>query len=198
MFVENNLNTRVLSFDVGLKNLSFCVVDFLNNEFAIKKWQTISLRGKNISDYTIDAISKLGNLQCGCIDYVLIEQQINRNTQMKVLSHVIQSYFLCGENIPTNRVLFVSPKTRLDVSSLQHGTVVQRVKQELFNDIHVTNFSRTDFKKISIAIAEKYLLREQHAYWYVFFNTHAKKDDYADSLVQAIAWFSSGSVLDTD
>ena len=193
--MEPELYIRVASFDVGLKNMSTCVVDFHNNEFVIRKWANISLKGKNISDFTNETIEKLRTHNFGCLDYVLIEQQINRNTQMKVISHIIQSFFICEVKIPSNRVLFVSPKKRLDITSLMHGTVVKTVKNELGLE---NVYSRSEFKKISVAIASKYLESERHAWWRDFFNSQEKKDDYADSLIQAIAWNSSCSVTDLD
>ena len=187
IYIEPELFIRVASFDVGLKNMSMCVANFHNNEFVIRKWANITLKGKNISDFTNETIEKLRVQNFGCLDYVLIEQQINRNTQMKVISHIIQAFFICEVKLPASRVLFVSPKKRLDNTSLQHGTVVQLVKNELgLNDV----YTRKEYKKISVAIAEKYLLNERHGYWREFFYSQDKKDDYADSLVQAIAWNS--------
>ena len=195
IYIEPELFIRVASFDVGLKNMSMCVVDFNNHDFVMRKWVNISMKGKNISDFTNETIEKLRIHNFGCLDYVLIEQQINRNTQMKVISHIIQSFFICEVKIPSNRIIFVSPKKRLDNTSLRHGTVVQAVK----NELGVENvYTRSEFKKISVAIASKYLLDEKHGYWKEFFDAQDKKDDYADSLVQAIAWNSSCSVMDLD
>jgi len=195
IYMEPQVYMRVASFDIGLKNMSLCVLDFNKKEFEIKKWTNLSLRGKNISDYTRDTIEKLRMLNFGCLDYVLIEQQVNRNTQMKVLSHVVQTFFISDLKLPPTRVIFVSPKIRLDSSSLVHGTVVATVKQELGLQ---NEYSRKEFKKLSIAIAEKYLLSERHGYWYSFFVNEEKKDDYADSFVQAISWNYSNSVMDID
>lgn len=196
--MEPDLYIRVASFDVGLKNMSMCVVDFNQNDFSIKKWAIISIRGKNISDYTQDTIDKLRSHQFGCLDYVLIEQQINRNTQMKVISHIIQTFFICDVKIPPSRILFVSPKKRLDISSPIHGTVVQNVKRELYPNMDEPIFSRKGYKDISVAIAQKYLLNEKHHYWRDYFASMEKKDDYADSLVQAIAWNFSTGVMEID
>ena len=193
--MEPELFIRVASFDVGLRNMSMCLVDFNNNDFSIRKWTNLSLKGKNIADYTNETIEKLRIHNFGCLDYVLIEQQINRNTQMKVISHIIQSFFICEVKLPANRIIFVSPKKRIENTSLQHGTIVQSVK----NELGLQNvYTRNEFKKISVAIASKYLLSEKHAYWREYFKAQEKKDDYADSLVQAIAWNSCCSVMDVD
>jgi len=180
---------------VGLKNMSICIVDFHNQDFNIKLWANITLRGKNISDYSKDVIEKLRAHSFGCLDYVLIEQQINRNTQMKVISHVMQTFFICEVKMPPDRVKFVSPKKRLDSSSLHHGTVVQTAKYQL--QLHDT-FTRQQYKMLSVAIARIYLSNEKHSYWRDYFESQEKRDDFADSLVQAIAWNASSSVLDID
>tara|TARA_A100001015_G_scaffold318159_1_gene437145 strand:+ start:96 stop:686 length:591 start_codon:yes stop_codon:yes gene_type:complete len=195
IYVEPEFFLRVASFDVGLKNMSMCVIDFHNNDFIIRKWNIISIKGKNISEYTNDTIEKLRLHNFGCLDYVLIEQQINRNTQMKVISHIIQSYFVCEVKIPPSRILFVSPKKRVENLSIEYAAVVANVK----NELQLENvYSRKEFKNLSIGIAEKYLLSEKNAYWRDFFNLQSKKDDYADSLVQAIAWNTSNTIMDID
>lgn len=194
-YLEPDVFVRVASFDVGLKNMSFCVIDFNKNDFIIKKWSNISLRGKNVSDYTIDVIEKLRSHNFGCLDYVLIEQQINRNTQMKVISHVLQTFFLCDLNLQNHRVQFVSPKKRLDMSSPFHGTVVQFCKDQMaLNSV----YTRKEYKLLSISIAEKYLSSENQKYWKDFFFSSKKKDDLADSFVQAIAWNFSTTISDPD
>tara|TARA_Y100000768_G_scaffold388238_2_gene382968 strand:- start:1110 stop:1772 length:663 start_codon:yes stop_codon:yes gene_type:complete len=186
---------RVASFDVGLKNLSVCAIDFNQKDFDIRKWSNISIRGKNISDYTIDLVDKLRTHSFGCLDYVLIEQQINRNTQMKVISHILQSYFLCELKIPPSRVIFVSPKKRLDTSCPIHAAIVKAAKEELNID---EAYNRREYKNISVAITRQYLMGDKNSVWRDFFNSQAKKDDYADSFLQAIAWNSSTSIMDID
>ena len=193
--VDPQVYVRVPSFDVGLKNMSFCVLDFFQHDFDIKKWTNISLRGKNISDYTRETIEKLREYNFGCLDYVLIEQQINRNTQMKVISHVIQSYFLCDLKVPCNRVIFVSPKKRLDCSSDVHGAIIRRVKEEM-GIASEDGYTRKQYKMVSIEIAKYYLNSKEN--WASFFNALQKKDDFADSFVQAIAWNYCTSIMDVD
>ena len=197
LYLEPDIYVRVASFDVGLKNTCMCILDFQGKSFTIRKWENVTISGKNIANYTSDLISKLKTHQYGCLDYVLIEQQINRNTQMKVLSHVIQTFFICDIKLPNDRVIFVSPKKRLEQSCPIHARVIDNVRYELGMDT-TRLMSRRDYKNFSIAIAEKYLLNEKHLFWNNFFNLLSKKDDFADSLVQAIAWNSSSSIDDID
>jgi hypothetical protein len=40
---KSNNNKRVLSFDVGIKNLAYCIIDFLDDDFKIIDWGVINL-----------------------------------------------------------------------------------------------------------------------------------------------------------
>lgn len=184
---------RVASFDIGLKNTSVCVLDLNGNSFQIKKWQIISIRGKNISDYTCDIIDKLRKMTFGIVDNVLIEQQINRNTQMKVLSHIVQAYFICEVKVPPSNVEFVSPKLRIHSSDINYRQIVNEVKQRL--DLENV-YSRKEFKTISVMLARHFL--SEHRDWLEFLEKTDKKDDLADSFVQAMAWSSNHSCMDVD
>ena len=193
---ENPYSIRIASFDVGLKNLSLCVVDFNSqNAYQIRKWIIISLRGKNISDYTIDIVEKLREQCFGVLDYVLIEQQINRNTQMKVMSHVIQAFFICDSKIPANRIKFVSPKLRVDNASIPYSQVVQKAKEELGLG---QSYTRREYKNLSIHICQQFLNVDVNKNWNEYFNSCNKKDDLADSFVQAMCWNYGCSIMDVD
>jgi hypothetical protein len=167
-----------------------CVADIGNGlNYTIKKWCIISLRGKNIADYTRELVEHLRVEQLGLVEYVLIEQQLNRNTQMKVLSHVIQTFFMCEARIPPSNIKFVSPKMRFTTSDPRYNTIVSECMQELAI-AHKPN--RREIKKLSIRMTEKILETRQE--WLLYFNSHKKKDDLADSLVQLLAWCVERSV----
>ena len=194
------LYNRIISFDVGIKNLSICVIDSNDsNVYSIKKWIVIQLKGKNISDYTKDLIEKLRNEHFGVIDYCLIEQQVNRNTQMKVLSHVIQTFFMCDYKLSSEKIIFVSPKIRFSSSPNDaYNTLVQLIKlSHGWGD----KLSRKEYKQLSVEVTTELLIDKPE--WKEWFNSNGKKDDLADSLLQAHAWtlnknISSNMDIDTD
>jgi len=39
---------KLLSFDVGIKNLSFCILELINNELTINKWEVVDLCNEKI------------------------------------------------------------------------------------------------------------------------------------------------------
>jgi len=192
---DDMVASRVVSFDVGLKNFSLCIIDMFKQKIKIRKWLTVSIKGKNISEYVVHLIEKLRTSSFGVVEHVLIEQQINRNTQMKVLSHIIQTFFICEMKVPPNRIEFVNPKLRVDCTDILYSAIVSQVKF----DMNLTRvLTRKEFKNISIGIARKILSKEEHSDWSTFFENLTKKDYYADSLVQAVAWKSQTSVHEAD
>ena len=58
IYMEPELFVRVASFDVGLKNMSMCVVDFHNHEFVIRKWANITFENKANIYYCIHNLLK--------------------------------------------------------------------------------------------------------------------------------------------
>lgn len=187
---------RVASFDVGIKHMCICIVDYNSNSknFAIQRWSIISLKGKNIADYTRDLISKLKLERFGLVDAVLIEQQVNRNTQMKVLSHIIQSFFLCHERIPAENIHFVSPKLRVHNSNQPYNQVVGQVREGLGL---VEPYSRQEFKLMSVALVDR-ILMEKKDKWIDTFRSNTKKDDLADSFLQSYSWYKEKGLESDD
>jgi hypothetical protein len=176
---------KVLSFDVGVKHPSLCEIDFNkhSNMYSISKWSIISLRGKNISDYTRNLIETLRQYEFGHLDFVLIEQQLNRNTQMKVLSHVIQTFFICERRIINDRIQFVSPKIKFSSPYFAYNNIVEKCRTNL--ELETAN--RFTLKKLSVKITEE-VLDEENSKWLEYFKNQVKKDDLADCFLQAYAW----------
>ena len=108
---------RVLAWDVGVKTLSYCVldvvvVDAVQPAVRVRAWETINVHTEaNLSDkakptmredaeYVIDALTRRRSaLWDADVDAVVIEQQpaggSNRfcSVRMKSMSHVIHGYF---------------------------------------------------------------------------------------------------------
>ena len=188
--ISRYLFTRILSIDVGIRHLSFCLVDFHNNQDShrIEKWELISLSGKNIGDYTRDIVEKMRQYEFGLIDFVLIEQQVSRNTQMKVLSHVLQTYFLCEQRITSDKIIFIAAKRRFITNNPVYNAFVVSVKQHLgISD----KMSRREIKKLSIYVTSAKLSDPQ---WLDYYKKHKKCDDLADSFLQAFSWNLDRSV----
>ena len=123
---------KVVAIDVGLKNLSICIINFdSTGEYKILFWKTIDcvttwLDNKkkfpkkpsiqNQVDAVIFALQSL-NEEFSGVEHVWIENQpvgvrnACGNTAMKCIQHSIQSYFLI--NFPTAAIAMVSPGIKL-------------------------------------------------------------------------------------
>ena len=143
------------------------------------------LQGNTISDVATNLINKLRQEEMGFVDYVFIEQQVNRNIQMKVLSHVIQTYFMCEAKMPSDSIQFVSPKNRFSTNNIKYNQIVNTCRERLGLD--QGNVSRKAYKDLSVLVCRQTLQNE----WLPYFESAEKKDDLADSFLQFYAWFVS-------
>jgi len=194
-------NKYVLSFDVGIKNLAFCLLEIdikKKNEIILnenKLYEIVNIidwgiinnveDDKKCSKIGLDVLSKscISNLDkhnfCNKkIDLVLIENQpCLKNPQMKSIQMIIYSYFMIkgvlNENSQINEIKLISASKKLDV---YNGPVIEcNLKSK---------YSKT--KKLSI-LYTKYILEfkkdEQNLGQ---FNSNKKKDDLADCYLQGL------------
>lgn len=133
---------RVLSFDVGTKTLSYCLLVKDDTIITIEAWESINIHDeaglsdrakptmKEDAEYVVDALlRRQPALWAGHPDVVIVEQQPaggnNRfcSVRMKSLSHVIHSFFYTmqrvsgvggmGVEATIIPVTFVSPASKL-------------------------------------------------------------------------------------
>lgn len=182
---------RVISFDVGIRNLALCMIDQVNSESPrIVHWEVTDTLLENnctVSDcrkvplekltrflvrYLEKRLSRFKDLSPDCI---AIEQQPSSrfcpNIKTKVLSHVIQSFFV--SNFQDAVIRFVNPKAP---KKLIKGAdaIKKEKKMSVRYRLH---------KKLAIMETMRLL---QDSAWLKFFETNKKKDDLADSYIQAL------------
>jgi hypothetical protein len=123
------------------------------------------------------------------VDHVCIESQVIRNTQMKVISHVLQAYFatrsthvLSPDNDeelnsppPPGSMLqsinFIAPKSKFSVCKVEEPKLKSR---------------RARNKKVAVLMAIKLLEDNGHQLSLEFLKSKSKQDDLADSFVQGL------------
>ena len=186
---------KILSFDVGIVNLAYCIID----NFNIQKWEVITIPSEKkfsahisssgVSELYINLIKELDNrIFLLDVDIVLIEKQPSFNPKMRIIAGCLQTYFYIRGVVDRvenkiRSVEFFSPKNKLkcytgpalDISS-KNGKVVKG------------KYAQT--KKMGIEIARSKLEEYSETNFVEFFEKNKKKDDLSDCYLQALTYAS--------
>jgi hypothetical protein len=189
---------KILSFDVGIVNLAYCIVE-TNIDVAPKiiYWEIIELSKKGnsftahiatsgIAELYLTLINRLDQRQFLCdVDIVVIEKQPSFNPKMRIIAGCLQTYFYIRGVVDKNRIKsveFFSPKHKLkcysgpelDISS-KNGKIVKG------------KYAQT--KKMGILIARSKLQEfNETPEWVNLFENSKKKDDLSDCYLQALTY----------
>lgn len=185
-----------LSFDVGIKNLAYCLYD--NESDTIIEWGIIDLSEdtlcvkKNISISKISSImmrtfkDKFKNVN---ITYVLIENQpVMKNPLMKSIQMLLFSYFSYIKNIEDSCIEDI-----VFVSAVKKNKYMDKYvkEKELEIDIDKQKNKYRYYKKTSIRCVENILCEMENASDKLCeFQSHKKKDDLADAFLQCKAYLT--------
>jgi len=164
-----------LSFDCGLKHLAYCLIEDVNDldkEFSIRLWETFSLHGSTVKDYTQSLFQELALRPWMVhVDHVVIEAQVSSNNQMKVISHILQMYFLCKRNKQIPTIHFINPKSKFKVTNVPEPS-------------NVTGHAKN--KKVAVEMAKKLMSKNKDRMSLEYFMSFRKQDDLADSFLQGL------------
>jgi len=165
----------VLSFDVGIKNLAFCII---NND-QILHWKVFSIDPsleKSLTDGPTHLIKILDTMpELLRTHLVLIEKQPSRNNKMRVIEALLHAYFIIKG-------------TSSDLSTIKK-VIIYSAKHKLGSETVRGKKGYSERKKLSVQRAKEFIERtHQAADMKHIFNSSKKKDDLADSLLQALAF----------
>jgi hypothetical protein len=176
---------KILSFDVGIVNLAYCIFDSLT--LKIEHWEIIKLENtKDHGKLHLSLITELDNRPhlIERIDTVLIEKQPSFNPKMRIIAGCLQTYFFIRGMIDSekngctkiNTVKFFSPKHKLKCYTGSELVVSGKNKY-------------TQTKQMSVLICKHKLVEysEPEIIKDIFENSK-KKDDLADCYLQAITY----------
>ena len=193
---------KILSFDVGIINLAYCIFDnltkkiihweIINNEIGGKFNAKISNSG--VSDLYINLIKNLDQRpHLLDVDIVLIEKQPSFNPKMRIIAGCLQTYFyirgVVDKSDKIKSVEFFSPKNKLkcytgpELDISKNGKTVKG------------KYAQT--KKMGVLIARSKLEEnEETETMCTLFENSKKKDDLSDCYLQALTYimFKSTSV----
>lgn len=182
--MTTNITTTILSIDVGIKNLSFCLFQTSKEQTTVVNWKNITVYDGNAKKVNIEVLTEhvLQSLmehfdETSNIDIVLIENQpMLKNGLMKTVAVVIYTFF---------NVLKIQFG---NVKSVKFVSATNKLKCFLSNNTNATSTKKTDYKErkqLSIDLAKLYIdkICPSKLEWFM---QQTKKDDCADSLNQGI------------
>jgi hypothetical protein len=179
----------ILSFDIGIKNLSYNIFDY--NEKSIKDWKIICLSEKkkiSIDELTPILLQKLIDLDLEKITHILIENQpVMKNPVMKSIQMIVYTYFhhyniLYQKNI---HIKFISAMNKLKCGiDIEYPESIMNQKNKYMQK-----------KKKAIYLCEHILFSNDtiitpNEEFKTLFKESKKKDDLADSFLYCIYYIN--------
>tara|TARA_B100000780_G_scaffold104434_1_gene73041 strand:- start:1320 stop:1898 length:579 start_codon:yes stop_codon:yes gene_type:complete len=189
----------IISFDIGIKNLAYCIL-YKNDkeEIIIEKWDIIKVLEDDekckqvpLNEITTRLYNKLQEeLEDSEITEVLLENQpCLKNPVMKSIQMIIYGFFhyqktLLGREIENIKLINASNKLK-----------VGKNFNEINNQEHIikikNKYNRN--KKLAIEYTNKLLkdrVKKDYEELYEFFNNNKKKDDLADAFLQGLYYIN--------
>jgi len=155
----------LLSIDCGIKNLAMCLID--QKTKRIQRWDVSGVPPMHV-DGIFQCMVRHLNEKPWILEAqtVLIEKQPDRNRGMKGIENLLHTYFLVKEK----QVVIWDARHKIpDVAGAGKAKYAQR-------------------KKTSIERARKFIDNTVNEDWIQFFDSHKKKDDLADTVMQALSY----------
>ncbi len=158
----------LLSIDCGIKNLAMCLIDPATKK--IHQWDVSGVPPMH-ADGIFPCLVRHLNDKPWVLDAttVIIEKQPDRNRSMKAVENLLHTYFLVKD--PDRSVIIWDARHKIpDVAGAGKAKYAQR-------------------KKTSIERARKFIAGDGSNKELVpFFDGHKKKDDLADTVMQALSF----------
>jgi hypothetical protein len=190
--------TVTLSFDVGSKNLAYCL---LSENEKVLDWNVVDIGAATYDRQCQRLIVALDQIDYGCgypdsvkqLVNVVIERQPSLNPKMRIISGQMQMYYALEKasqgngNVKINKIVYYSPKFKLMCYKPQPGDKPIVVKKYA---------SKYTFRKnLGIQHCDRIIHRKdengeyiQDPKWVAYFDSKGKSDDRSDGFLQGIAY----------
>jgi len=158
---------KVVSFDVGCKNLAYCVIEECAEGKRIVHWEVVDLKNTSRDSICASVVS--------CMDArpflleanaVVIEKQPAKNNSMRIIEALLNAYFVI-KGVP--KVVIYSAKHKL-------GSVTIKGKA-----------GYRDRKRLGVNRCAEYVKCQSDSVQ-AQFHSSKKKDDLADCLLQGLSY----------
>ena len=154
----------ILSIDCGIKNLAMCLIDPRNKK--IHAWDVSGIPPKHADGIFPCMVRHLNDKKWILeAEKVVIEKQPDKNRGMKSIENLLHTYFLVKDKDVT---IFDARHKVPDCAGPGRAMYAKR-------------------KKASVERAREFI-KGLNKEWTEFFDSHKKKDDLADSLLQSLAF----------
>jgi hypothetical protein len=154
----------LLSIDVGIKNLAMCLMD--PGTRRIQHWDVSGVPAQHADGLFLSMKRHLdAKPWCTTARTVLIEKQPDKNRSIKSVEHFLHAYFLCHDQ---DVIIYDARHKVPDVSGPGRARYLER-------------------KKASIDRCRLFI-EETQPEWLPVFDKHKKKDDLADTCMQALSY----------
>lgn len=167
----------ILSIDVGIKNLAMCLLNETSN--LVVEWDVSGVPPQH-SDGIYVSLRKHLDARPWVLTAktVLIEKQPDRNKRMVSVMHFLHAYFII--KCPAAETILYDARHKIpDVAGPGRSQYLKR-------------------KKVSIERCEEFIRQDDvNAHWLPIFLESKKKDDLADTVMQALSFVNRVEVKST-
>jgi hypothetical protein len=170
-FISLNL-LMILSFDVGIRNLAYCLLDYSEEDASwnILDWNVLDCTATNPTLKVIQELDALPHLLE--VNIVLIEKQPSFNPKMRVIGACLYTYFtlrILHEQNKRAKIMYYSAKHKL-------------------RDVSISSAAKTKYQRNKKIAVEHVSNLISNTPWSQYFTSCKKKDDLADSLLQGLSY----------
>lgn len=160
----------LLSIDVGIRNLGVCLMDHETKK--IKQWDATGIPPQHSSGLYVCLRDHMRSRPWVLeASHVLIEKQPDKNKTMKSVENFLHAYFICNDK----SVQIYDARHKIpDVSGPGRSMYIKR-------------------KKASVERCGEFLKDTNQIELYNWFSKQKKKDDLADTVMQALSYSPSSS-----
>ena len=131
------MNKQLISFDIGTKNMAYCIANVKDNNIEIKELENVNLNCSKVHQDIIDKTIEFLDYIVSLVDVnipIIILIEIQMTSIMKCIQTVINTYFKLLNKFEglTIQTLYLSPKHKLNLINKYIKCVVLITKKKLF------------------------------------------------------------------